>query len=319
MPWFTFHLNDFAYSFLSVLFEGVPFLLLGSLISGLVDVFVSPERMQRILPANPAAAIGVAGLLGLIFPMCECGSVIVIRRFIRKGLPLSAAVTYMLAAPIVSPLVAISTYAAFRGQSPLVMTSLRLTIGYLLALAVGFIVHRLPASAILREENTAPAPRKRTGLSITAAPAEPQDFSSIIASASPAKKLLLAVQSATADFLDVTFFFVIGTAAASIFNTALNQRILESLATNPPVAIAALMGLAVILAVCSTTDAFIAANFKVFPFAAKLGFLLFGPVFDLKLFWLYGILFKRRFVALLGLGLFLVIWLLSWRISALHL
>ena len=319
MPWFTFHLNDFAYSFLSVLFEGVPFLLLGSLISGLVDVFVSAERMQRLLPANGAAAICVSGLLGLIFPMCECGSVIVIRRFLRKGLPLSAAATYMLAAPIVSPLVALSTFAAFRGQSPVVMTSLRLTIGYLIAIAVGFIVHRLPASAILRAENTAPAPRPRAGLSITPAPGEPQDFSALIASASPAKKLLLAIQSATADFLDVTFFFVLGTAAASIFNTALNQRLLESLATNPPVAIAALMGLAAILAVCSTTDAFIAANFKVFPFAAKLGFLLFGPVFDLKLFWLYGLLFKRRFVALLALGLFIVIWLISWRIGALHL
>ena len=316
MPWFTFHLDDFAYSFLSVLFEGVPFLLLGSLISGLVDVFVSAERMQRLLPANGAAAICVSGLLGLIFPMCECGSVIVIRRFLRKGLPLSAAVTYMLAAPIVSPLVALSTFAAFRGQNPVVMTSLRLTIGYLIAVAVGFIVHRLPASAILRAENTAPAPRKRAGLSITAEPAEPVDFSALIASSGMAKKLLLAVQSATADFLDVTFFFVIGTAAASIFNTALNQRIIESLATNPPVAIAALMGLAVILAVCSTTDAFIAANFKVFPFAAKLGFLLFGPVFDLKLFWLYGLLFKRRFVALLALGLFLVIWLISWRVDA---
>ena len=317
MPWFTFHLDDFAYSFLSVLFEGVPFLLLGSLISGLVDVFVSAERMQRLLPANGAAAICVSGLLGLIFPMCECGSVIVIRRFLRKGLPLSAAVTYMLAAPIVSPLVALSTFAAFRGQNPFVMTSLRLTLGYLVAIAVGFIVHRIPSSALLRPEMLAAAPaRRRAGLSISAAPAEPQDFSAIVAAASTPKKLLLAVQSSTSDFLEVAFFFVIGTAIASVFNTAVDQTVIQPLATNPPHAIAALMGLAIILSVCSTTDAFIAASFKAFPFAAKLGFLLFGPVFDLKLFWLYGLLFKRRFVALLALGLFLVIWLISWRVDA---
>ena len=320
MPWFTFHLNDFAYSFLSVLFEGVPFLLLGSLISGLVDVFVSAERMQRLLPANRAAAICISGLLGLIFPMCECGSVIVIRRFIRKGLPLSVAVTYMLAAPIVSPLVAISTFAAFRGQNPFVMTSLRLTLGYLVAIAVGFIVHGLPSSALLRPEMLAAAPaRRRAGLSISAAPAEQQDFSAIVAAASTPKKLLIAVQSATSDFLEVAFFFVIGTAIASVFNTAVDQTVIQPLATNPPHAIAALMGLAIILSVCSTTDAFIAASFKAFPFAAKLGFLLFGPVFDLKLFWLYGILFKRRFVALLGLGLFLLIWLICWRVAALQL
>ncbi len=319
MPWFNFHIDDFAFSFLSVLFEGIPFLLLGSLISGLVDVFVSAERMQRLLPKNQAAAISISGLLGLVFPMCECGSVIVIRRFIRKGLPLSSAVTYMLAAPIVSPLVALSTYAAFKGQNPLMMTSLRLSIGYFLAVGVGFIVHRLPVGAILRAGlDAASGSRRRAGLSVSTAPEDGQDFSSLVATASLPKKLLLAVQSATADFLDVAFFFIIGTAAASVFNTALNQQVIESLATNPPVAIASLMGLAAILAVCSTTDAFIAANFKAFSFAAKLAFLLFGPVFDLKLFWLYSLLFKRRFVTALALGLFLVIWLICWRVSALQ-
>ncbi len=317
MSWFTFRFDNFAYSFLSVLLEGVPFLLLGSLISGLVDVFVSPARMQRLLPKNSAAAIGVSGLLGLIFPMCECGSVIVIRRFIKKGLPLSSAVTYMLAAPIVSPLVAISTFAAFKGQNPWVMTLLRLSLGYLIACAVGFIVHRLPAGAILRSESS--APRKRAGLSVSTAPATDQpDFATLAAAASLPKKLLLAVQSATADFLDVAFFLIIGAAVASVFNTAVNQEIILPLATDPLLAILAMMGLSALLALCSTTDAFIAASFTTFPFAAKLAFLVFGPVFDLKLFWLYGVLFKRRFILGLGLGLFLIIALLSWRIAGMQ-
>src|SRR3954466_5189442 len=148
MPWFHFSPSDFALSFLSVLFEGIPFLLLGSLISGLVDVFVSSERLSKILPKNPLAAVLLSGLLGLIFPMCECGSVVVIRRFIRKGLPLSCAVTYMLAAPIVSPSVALSTYAAFKGQSPGLMTSLRLSIGFLIAVAVGLIVQKLRVGSV---------------------------------------------------------------------------------------------------------------------------------------------------------------------------
>src|SRR5271154_1920651 len=126
MPWFTFRFDDFAVSFLSVLFEGIPFLLLGSLISGFVDVFVSSERIARLLPKSASASILLCGLLGLVFPMCECGSVVVIRRFLKKGLPLSSAVTYMLATPIVSPIVALSTYAAFKGQSALEMTVLRL-------------------------------------------------------------------------------------------------------------------------------------------------------------------------------------------------
>src|SRR5687768_9218138 len=149
MSWFSFNIDDFAFSFLSVLFEGVPFLLLGSIISGLVDVFVSSERIQRLMPKNTAAAIGISGLLGLIFPMCECGSVIVIRRFIKKGLPLSSAVTYMLAAPIVSPIVAVSTFAAFKGQNPWMMTSLRLGLGFMIAVIIGAIVHQIRKETLL--------------------------------------------------------------------------------------------------------------------------------------------------------------------------
>jgi len=318
MPWFNFSVNDFTFSFLSVLFEGVPFLLLGSIISGLVDVFISSERMQRMMPKNSGAAIAISGLLGLIFPMCECGSVIVIRRFIKKGLPLSSAVTYMLASPIVSPLVALSTYAAFKGNNPWTMTFLRLSIGYLIAISVGFIVHRLRAATILQPAAlAAPNTSRRAGLKVSAAPSDQQDFSTIVAGSSFPKKLLLSVQSATADFLDVGFFLIIGSAIAAVFNTAVRQDIILPLATNPPTAIVSLMLLAAALALCSTTDAFIAATFKTFPFAAKLAFLLFGPVFDLKLFWLYGVLFKRRFIVLLALGLFLVIWLICWRISGL--
>src|SRR4051812_42738882 len=211
MPWFTFSFNDFAYSFLSVLFEGIPFLLLGALVSGLVDVFVSSERMQKMLPKNAGAAIAISGLLGLVFPMCECGSVIVIRRFIKKGLPLSAAVTYMLAAPIVSPIVALSTFAAFKGQNPWLMTSLRLAIGYLIAVVIGGIVQRIGGERLLQPGVLGGGRESgRAGLRTAAAPAADQDFSAIIESSNFRQKLLLCVQSATADFLDVAFFLIIG-------------------------------------------------------------------------------------------------------------
>ena len=317
MPWFTFSFNDFAVSFLSVLFEGIPFLLLGSLVSGLVDVFVPAEKMQRLLPKNPAAAIFTSGLLGLIFPMCECGSVVVIRRFIRKGLPVSCAVTYMLGAPIVSPIVALSTFAAFRGQNPWLMTGLRLGIGFLIAVGVGLIVRQIPLSKLLQPGILGDTPNpSRRGVSIAPLPV---DLAAFPATTSFARKLFLAIQSASADFLDVAFFLVIGTALTSVFNTAVDRSIIDPLATNPPLAILAMMGLAAAIALCSTTDAFVAASFTMFPFAAKLAFLLFGPVFDLKLFWLYGLVFQRRWVFVLAASLFTVIAFVSWRIAALSL
>ncbi len=323
MPWFSFNFQDFAFAFLSVLFEGVPFLLLGSLLSGFVDVFVSSEKLAKWMPKNRGAGILLSGLLGLVIPMCECGSVIVIRRFIRKGLPLSYAITYMLGAPIVSPLVAISTFAAFQGQNPWEMVILRLGLGFLIAAAAGYVVGLFSPEQVLSPRLIADLPNRRSGLRFAAAPAAPnnetRDFAEIAGSASLPRKLLMAVQSATADFLDVAFFFIIGVAITSVFNTAVRQSIIEPYAASPSLSILVMMGLAAALALCSTTDAFIAATFASFSFAAKLAFLVFGPVFDLKLFWLYGLIFRRKFVILLSLALLVVIWFACWRIGALPL
>ena len=341
MSWFSFHFADFAYSFLSILFEGVPFLLLGSVISGTVDVFVPPQLLARLLPKNRTAAVFLSGLLGAVFPMCECGSVIVIRRFLAKGLPVSCAVTYMLGAPIVSPVVALSTFAAFRGQSPWVMTSLRLTLGYLIAVAAGLIVQRLPLARVLRPKIIDSLPSdhspKPSGAALIPLVMEPLKISpqpSSTPCATPycccgteggrlvitkqpgfGAKLLKVARSSSSDFLDVALFFVIGAAIAATFNTAIDQSVIQPLATNTVLATLSMMVLAGALALCSSTDAFIAATFVAFPFTAKLAFLVFGPVFDVKLFFLYGLIFRRKFVVALAIGLFIAIALICLRLS----
>ena len=48
---------------------------------------------------------------------------------------------------------------------------------------------------------------------------------------------------------------------------------------------------------------------------AVFAFLLFGPVFDLKLFWLYSLIFRPRFVVVLAIGLFVSIAFVCWRIA----
>jgi hypothetical protein len=310
MTWFSFHFADFSLSFLAIIFEGIPFLLLGSLVSGAVEAFVPGEAITRWLPKNQTAAVAVSALMGLVLPMCECGSVVVIRRLIRKGLPLPCAITYMMAAPIVSPVVALSTYAAFRGQNPVEITLLRLILGYLIAVGVGLAVRDIPAARLLQPAmlDSITGSKRRTGLSV-AAPGNAGDTAASLDLAPPGirGKLFQTVQSATSDFLDVTFFFVVGAAIASTFTTAVNQTILAPIATNPTYSVVAMMGLAFALALCSSTDAFIAVSFRMFPPAAKLAFLVFGPVFDTKLFFLYGAVFRRWFVASLAIGLFITI------------
>jgi uncharacterized membrane protein YraQ (UPF0718 family) len=301
-PWFQFSLPDFQYAFLSILLEGIPFLLGGAILSGLLEEFLPQSLMTRLLPKNPRSAVLVSGLLGVIFPVCECGIVPVVRRLMRKGLPVSCGVTYMLAAPIVNPLVVLSTLAAFRGQGAWEMTILRFGLGLSIAIFAGWVVSYFAPYSILRQGLARSEEEHHHG-----------------GSGSPLDRLQNSATVATRDFLDVSVYFVIGAAAASLFSTAVNQEIILPLATNPPLAIASLMALATVLSVCSTTDAFIAATLTTFPMAAKLAFLVFGPMLDLKLLFLYGAAFSKRFIILLAIGLFVVIGLLCWRLALLNL
>jgi uncharacterized membrane protein YraQ (UPF0718 family) len=314
--------QDFALAFLSILFEGAPFILLGTLISGFIDIYLPAGAMDRFLPRNRSLAVLAAGLLGAVFPVCECAVVPVIRRLVKKGLPVSCALTYMLAAPIVNPITALSTWKAFQGQNAAMMTGSRIMLGFLIAAAVGLIVSRLPLATVLKaklldslEEPEKPHAHADCGHDDDDHhhhhhhddgnccghdhSHEPGDDS----------RLVSAFRSAMKDFIDVGVYFSIGVTITALFNTGIapGAKWLDGLAGNPVGAPAALMVLAFVLSLCSTSDAFIAATLDKFTWGAKLAFLTFGPMMDVKLIFLYQTVLRKRFIVLLALGLFLAI------------
>jgi uncharacterized protein len=304
MNWFHFSWQNFWFSFLALAFEGLPFVLVGSLISGFIAAFVPSRVITRFLPKNRLLATLVSGLLGLIFPVCECGVVPVVRRLLDKGLPVYCGLTYMLASPIVNPLVAISTYAAFRAQQPGLNTVIRLVSGYLVAVVVGLVVSRLDPARLLGGQAIATRTgRRRTTLSIAAMPDAPDASRGV----SVRQRLIGAVQLASDDFIDTAIYFMIGAAVASVFNTAVDQRIILPLASSPILSVVAMMVIAGILTLCSSSDAFIAATFTSFPLPARMAFLIFGPMFNFKLPFLYSSLLKKRAVVALGVGLFIIV------------
>jgi uncharacterized protein len=305
--------QDFALAFLSILFEGAPFILLGTLISGFIDIYLPKGAMDRFLPKNKTLAVMTAGLLGAIFPVCECAVVPVIRRLVGKGLPMSCALTYMLAAPIVNPITALSTWKAFQGQAPWMMTGGRMFLGYLVAVGVGLVVARISLKRVLKQSLLE---------KIESAPKEENEESSGCCGHDDHHehekkdddgRLIAAMRSAQKDFVDVGVYFTIGVAITALFNTGIapGAEWLDGLAGNPFVAPAALMALAFILSLCSTSDAFIAATLAKFTWGAKLAFLVFGPMLDVKLIFLYQTVLKRKFILALGVSLFVVIWLAS--------
>lgn len=310
--------QDFALAFLSILFEGAPFILLGTLISGFIDIYLPAGAMDRFLPRNRYGAVMMAGLLGAVFPVCECAVVPVIRRLVKKGLPVSCALTYMLAAPIVNPITALSTWKAFQGQDAAMMTGSRLLLGFLVAVAVGFVVLRLPLAAVLKaglldslekDEAAKGHDHHHAGCGHDHGGCCGHDHHHDHPAPDGGQKLVAAFRSATKDFVEVGAYFAIGVSLTALFNTGIapGAAWLDSLAEKPAAAPAALMALAFVLSLCSTSDAFIAATLAKFSWGAKLAFLTFGPMMDLKLLFLYQTVLRKRFILWLAAGLFLVI------------
>lgn len=310
--------NDFSLLFLSILLEGAPFILLGTLLSGFIDAYLPPGLIDRWLPKNKVLAVLLSGLLGAIFPVCECAVVPVIRRLIRKGLPMSCAITYMLSAPIINPIVVVSTAMAFSnnvsrfslrqaetlaGEGPVFMTVSRLLLAFIVTVAVGLIVLKFRHSAILRAgviPATGPAPE---GASTAAAPSTE--------SVARPDRLVLALRTTMRDFLETAMYFTIGVAITSVFRAYVTEDLILIFNQNEVTGIGLMMVLAFVLSLCSTSDAFIAANFPV-PQSAKLAFLVFGPMMDVKLVFMYLSVFRSRFVLSLAVGLFVVIGILSY-------
>ena len=148
-------LQTFTTRFLGIFIEAAPFLLLGTLVSGLIEAFVSRELIARLMPRSAFLATVLGGLLGFAFPVCECGVVPVARRLMHKGLPVSVAVSFLLAAPIMNPIVLASTFAAF-GWGPVLIG--RFVIGGLVAIGVGLIFTFARPQDILRDPALAGVP-----------------------------------------------------------------------------------------------------------------------------------------------------------------
>ena len=318
-------LNALAIVFVSIVLEAIPFMLVGSLVGGFIEAFISRERMATLLPRKGWLTVCIAAGAGLVFPVCECAVVPVVRRLTGKGLPFSAAIAYLLGGPIVNPIVAASTALAYAFDWRIV--ALRMNLGYGIAVAIGLIMGRLFTSveAILMYHKDNGAALKNNALSCgchhhtngEACFETPQAFPIITnqtgiitnceygcshpVSDSWVDKIGTAFAHAMDDFLAVGHYLVIGAFIAALAQTYIDRSSFLSLTETPVLSVALMMALAVLLNLCSEADAFIAASFRgLMPIPAQMAFLLTGPMFDLKLLLMYQSVFTRRAIVVLA-------------------
>lgn len=267
--------ETFAVIFASIVIEALPFVLLGAMVSAAIEVFVPDRAFTAVGRLPMALQLPTAALGGFAFPVCECGSVPVARRLISRGMHPAAGLAFMFAAPILNPVVLASTMVAYSGRGiALEMVLGRAGLGLVLAIVAGWAIGADDAGELLR-------PR----------PDDAHDHSS-----SQPNKGRAFFDHLGNDFFFMGRFVVLGATLAALLQTAIPQDIVSGIARTPILGSLSLMGIAFVLSLCSEADAFVAVSFVQFPIGSQLAFLVFGPVVDAKLAFLYGATFRKRFV-----------------------
>ena len=274
-------LSTFTTIFLGIFIEAAPFLLMGTLASGFVEVFFDKDSLARIIPRNAVGGAVVGSLLGLFFPVCECGVVPLTRRLMKKGMPLSAGVTFLMAAPAFNPIVIASTAAAF-GVGRVLF--LRMILTAIIAIITGlvFSMQKNPQELLLPIEMDA------------------HDETQIVAPLLERVRQALIV--AVDEFFEMGHYLIFGIVIAAGMQTLVPQAWMLSVASGPVISVLALMALAIVLSICSTVDAFIALSFVgTFTTGSILAFLVFGPMVDIKSTIMFMGVFRKRGVTYLVL------------------
>ena len=266
--------SNFFLVFGSLLIEAIPFILLGAVVSAGIEVLVPPSVFERLTALPRPLQLPAAGLAGFAFPVCECGSVPVARRLTSKGLTPAASVTFMLAAPILNPVVIASTVVAYRGRDTLwPMVLGRAGLGLVAAMSVGWVVASRRGEDLLRPATGGEQEHHHEGEG----------------------RVRTFFAHLSGDFFFMGRFLVVGAAVAATLQTFVPQSVIGSVADTPVLSLVAMMALAFLLSLCSESDAFVAASFVQFGVGAQLAFLVFGPMVDTKLGILYSATFTKGF------------------------
>jgi len=285
-------LSTFATVFLGIFIEAAPFLLLGTIASGIVEVFFNHDDVARLIPRDPVRGAVAGAMLGFFFPVCECGVVPLTRRLFKKGLPLSVGVAFLLAAPVFNPIAIASTIAAFGVGK---MLFLRVGLTLLIAIVVGliFAAQKHP-EGMLRPNAWAPISGGAEIAADSTVAATPFVRPSLRAG------LPQVVGVAVDEFFEMGRYLILGSLLAALMQTVVTQSSLLGLSAGPIISVLVLITLAVVLSICSTVDAFIALAFTgAFTTGSVVAFLVFGPMVDIKSTIMYLGVFKRRAVVYL--------------------
>lgn len=297
------HISSMSTIFLSIVLEALPFIIIGSFAASLIQMFISEEWIARVIPKRRFLGLLSAGLLGLIIPVCECAIIPITRGLMKKGVPAGIAVTFMLAAPIINPVVLVSTYYAFGGTLPMVL--LRAGAGLSSALIIGFVIDLVYGKNIPIRQSTRYLHNHgyhnecHGGCCHNHQEKEGSIFVEII-------------EHTTEEFYDMGKYLILGALISTILQSVMPRQYMINAGNRGPFSIAVMMAFAYTISLCSEADAFVASTFTgQFAAGSIIAFLILGPMIDIKNTLMLKSSFKKGFSYLLIVLIFAVCFMVS--------
>ena len=276
--------NNIVNAFLGMLLQALPFLLIGVLLSSAIQVFIPRESLERHMPKSLFGGMFFMLLSGLILPVCDCASVPVFRSMVKKGVPLHLAVVFFASAPVINPVVMLSTYYAFGGDWKMVFARAGFGIFTALALGIWFRL-RPPKESVL------------SGSANGAITCSCGCEDGLEAGSSAREKLLAFLRHAQAEFFAVSQYLIIGALIASVIQSFSSSLFTAGTGGGLALSMLVMMAMAFLLSLCSSSDAVVARGLSgAFPAGAIMAFLVFGPMFDVKNVLMLSAGFQKRFI-----------------------
>ena len=275
-------IKNISIIFISIFFESLPFLLLGSLISSIIETFVSDDTLAKLIPKNKILGCIVGIILGFFLPACDCAVIPVSKRLIKKKIPINVAVSFMLSSPIINPVVLLATYKAFYKTNPSLFWY-RFLFGIIVALVIGIIVGIIfNKKKVTINDYECLECHNHDDIE--------EDFKDLLDYDEEdhnhdknESKIISICKHTVFDMFEVVKFLIIGALIASIIQVLLPRNILSIFNNNQVLSNITLMLFAYFISLCSTSDSFVGKSLvSSFGSSSVLAYLLLGPMIDIK-------------------------------------
>lgn len=275
---------------LGIVYEALPFIFLGILLSVLIQRYVRTTFLYRLLPNQSWLRRPVLSVLGIFLPVCECGNIPLARGLMQKGLKPAEVLTFLFAAPIINPITIYTTSQAFQNDQSIVI--IRVIAAFVIANLVGSLYVKSKSKELLTSDFQAYCDLHE------------HQHSSKDSVKEQLRSLSGNFREESARLLPS---LIAGSALAGVIQTVIPRSILTAVSSEPVLAILAMLALAFIVSICANVDAFFALSLSgIFPVSAIIAFLVFGPMIDIKILTLLRTTFKPWVLLLTSVFIFIL-------------